>query len=130
VGNIVNAGGDITSPPTTCAGPSHLIEFAPEWPTLDFTLPASRLLDCTYVQSRVCQPDIQEALDAVRQEPLGPERNHLLESLARRIKDDVLFIGVFRLFKVHGMAKDFEFQPRPDQQVKASNMKFTKQPNY
>ncbi len=46
----------------------------------------------------------------------------LLGQLADRTKEDVLFIGVFQAFEIHGLAKDLESKPRPDQRLQVAEM--------
>ena len=130
VGNAVSEAGEITAqnlaePPTNCAGSSgtgHLIEFTPEWPSLDFGRPAGRLLNCYYFQSRVCEAGLQELLEEARAATLEEGRADLLEQLADRMKEDVLFLGVFQAFEIHGMHEDLVFRPRPDQRLRVAEM--------
>ena len=135
IGNIVSgAGVEITSdrinqPPDNCkdtADSGHLIEFTPEWPTLDFWRPAARLMNCNYFQSRVCDPEIQTILEKAGETPIEEGRGDLLKQLADRMKEDVLFVGVFQAFEVHAMVDDLEYEPRPDQLVIYGNMRWTK----
>jgi peptide/nickel transport system substrate-binding protein len=135
IGNIVSgAGVEITSdrinqPPDNCkdtADSGHLIEFTPEWPTLDFWRPAARLMNCNYFQSRVCDPEIQTILEKAGETPVEEGRGDLLKQLADRMKEDVLFVGVFQAFEVHAMVDDLEYEPRPDQLVIYGNMRWTK----
>ena len=135
VGNLVSGAGvaitsdRINQPPDNCkntADSGHLIEFTPEWPTLDFWRPAARLMNCNYFQSRVCDPEIQAILDKAGETPLAEGRGALLKQLADRMKEDVLFVGVFQAFEVHAMVEGLEFEPRPDQLVLYSNMRWTK----
>ena len=130
VGNAVSEAGEITaenlsSPPTNCEGSSgsgHLIEFTPEWPSLDFGRPAGRLLNCFYFQSRVCEAGMQDLLERARAATLEEGRADLLEQLADRMKEDVLFIGVFQAFEVHGLVEGLQFEPRPDQRLRVAEM--------
>ena len=130
VGNAVSEAGEITAgnltdPPTNCEGSSgsgHLIEFTPEWPSLDFGRPAGRLLNCYYFQSRVCESGLQELLEEARAATLEEGRADFLEQLADRMKEDVLFLGVFQAFEIHGMHEDLVFKPRPDQRLRVAEM--------
>ena len=130
IGNTISEAGEITvqnlaDPPTNCegaAGSGHLIEFTPEWPSLDFGRPAGRLLNCFYFQSRVCEAGLQDLLEQARAATLEEGRAGLLEQLADRMKEDVLFVGVFQAFEVHGMSEDLVFKPRPDQRLRVAEM--------
>jgi len=135
IGNTVaGAGVPITSPkihepPTNCKGTvdsGHLIEFTPEWPTLDFWRPASRLMNCNYFQSRVCNPETQETLDKAGATPLAEGRADLLKKLADQMKEEVMFLGVFQAFEIHAMVEDLEYEPRPDQVVRVAEMRWLK----
>lgn len=130
VGNAVSEAGEITAqnlaePPTNCegsAGSGHLIEFTPEWPSLDFGRPAGLLLKCCYFQTRVCDADVQVLLEQARAATLEEGSADLPEQLADRMKEDVLFLGVFQAFEIHGLAEDLEFKPRPDQRLRVAEM--------
>ena len=130
IGNAVSEAGEITAvnlanPPTNCDGPGgsgHLIEFTPEWPSLDFGRPAGRLLNCYYFQSRVCEKGLQDLLEQARSSTLAEGRADLLEQLADRMQEEVLFIGLFQAFEVHGLAADLQFNPRPDQRLRVAEM--------
>jgi len=135
IGNTVSGAGEpITSPkvhepPTNCKGTAdsgHLIEFTPEWPTLDFWRPASRLMNCNYFQSRVCNPETQEILDKAGATSLEEGRADLLKKLADQMKEEVMFLGVFQAFEIHAMVEDLEFDPRPDQVVRVAEISWIK----
>ena len=81
-------------------------------------------MNCNYFQSRVCDPEIQEILDKAGGTPLEEGRGELLKQLADRMKEDVMFVGVFQAFEVHAMVDDLEYEPRPDQLVIYGNMRW------
>jgi peptide/nickel transport system substrate-binding protein len=114
----------INQPPTNCPDPGHLVETAPEWTSLDFLQPAARALDCFAPLSRVCDPEIQTLVEDAGVAPEGPQRAELLQQLANRMKEDVLFIPVFQGFEIHAGQEDLEFEPRPDNRVRVTTMRF------
>jgi hypothetical protein len=114
----------INQPPANCADPGHLVETAPEWTRLDFHQPASQAVDCFAPLSRVCQPEIQTLVKDSGVAPEGPQRAELLQQLADRMKEDVLFTPVFQGFEIHAGQEDLEFEPRPDNRVRVATMRF------
>jgi ABC-type transport system substrate-binding protein len=81
-------------------------------------------MTCFSVNSRVCDPEIEEKINIANAAPLGPERERLLAELAQIAHDEYWFIPFFHIQSVYGLAEDLEWTPRYDPRVRINTMRF------
>jgi peptide/nickel transport system substrate-binding protein len=110
-------------PPPTNAS-SHYFETASSNETLDYSRQLTNRMTCFSVNSRVCDPEIEEKINIANAAPLGPERERLLAELAQIAHDEYWFIPFFHIQSVYGLAEDLEWTPRYDPRVRINTMRF------
>jgi peptide/nickel transport system substrate-binding protein len=110
------------APPTNAS--SHYYESATSNETLDYSRQAIQRLSCFDVNSRVCDPELEEKINRAKATPLGPERERLLAELAQRAHDEYWFIPFFHIQAVYGLAEDLVWTPRYDPRVRINTMYF------
>ena len=103
---------------------THYYETATSNEQLDFARQGTLRLSCFNVNSRVCDPELEEKIRIAQETPLGDERRVLMEELAQITHDEYWFIPFFHVQAVYGLAKDLEWMPRYDPRIRVSTMRF------
>ena len=96
--------------------------------TLDFGRQLRYYMSCTGIRSHICDPSpggIQSQIPAALAAS-GEERQRLLEVLADKFHDDVLFIPLFDLPVIYAVNSDLNWEPRLDPNIRISGMWFSK----
>ncbi len=105
-----------------------LIGNQPSNETLDFGRQVRYYMNCFAIRSLICDPSsggIQDQI-APALSASGDERQRLLEALADRFHDDVLFIPLFDLPVFYAVNPKLNWEPRLDPNVRVSTMWFSK----
>ena len=105
-----------------------LIGNQPSNETLDFGRQVRYYMNCFAIRSLICDPSsggIQDQI-APALSAAGDERQRLLEALADRFHDDVLFIPLFDLPVFYAVNPKLNWEPRLDPNVRVSTMWFSK----
>ena len=105
-----------------------LIGNQPSNETLDFCRQVRYYMNCFAIRSLICDPSsggIQDQI-APALSASGDERQRLLEALADRFHDDVLFIPLFDLPVFYAVNPKLNWEPRLDPNVRVSTMWFSK----
>jgi peptide/nickel transport system substrate-binding protein len=95
--------------------------------TLDFGRQVTNYLNCLRPVSFVCDPSpggLQEKIEPALAAS-GEERQRLMEALADKAHDDVLFLPLFDLPVFYAVDPKLNWEPRFDRRVRASAMWFS-----
>jgi ABC-type transport system substrate-binding protein len=95
--------------------------------TLDFGRQVINYMNCTRPVSFVCDPSpggIQEQI-APALAASGEERQRLMEALADRLHDDVLFLSLFDLPVFYAVNPKLNWEPRFDRRIRVNTMWFS-----
>jgi hypothetical protein len=94
--------------------------------TLDFQKVAVDALSCLRDRSFVCDPSpggLQEQI-APALAATGEERQRLMQAMADRIHDEVLWLGLFDLPIFYAVDPKLSWEPRFDRRVRVNTMSF------
>ena len=106
---------------------SDLIESPISSNNLDFGRNATAYLNCLRPQSFVCDPSpggLQEKLRPALS-AAGADRQRLMEELADRAHDDVLFLPLFETPVIYGKDPKLNYEPRFDRRIRVNTMWFS-----
>jgi peptide/nickel transport system substrate-binding protein len=81
-------------------------------------------LSCFNVNSRVCDPELEEKIRIANATPLGDLRRQRMEEIATIAHDEYYFLPFFYIQAIYGLAEDLEWTPRYDPRVRVSTMWF------
>jgi ABC-type transport system substrate-binding protein len=113
------------APPSPWAASSHTYDSTLTNAPMDFQRPTLVRLSCFHVNSRVCDPDLEEKVNTMIATPEGSERLQLMEELADIAHDEYYFVPFFPIQVVYGLAEELVWEPRYDPRLRVNTMSWT-----
>jgi ABC-type transport system substrate-binding protein len=110
------------APPVNAS--TDYVETATSNETLDYQRQNLLRLSCFNVNSRVCDPELEEKISVANSTPLGDLRRQRMEEIATIAHDEYYFLPFFHIQAVYGLAEDLEWASRYDPRIRVSTMRF------